>query len=227
MENYEARIDKVENQIIAKLRDRLAKAKNANEMFRVFQQFNALFFRPRIRGAIQEYQAQLIARVKEDIKDLQEKFKVPYSHSEASRMSRIRDLPPLAGAIIWARQIEMQLATYMSRVETVLGRGWEQHVEGQRLKQDSDSFKRKLNTQMIFDNWVKETESRNYEVIGRIFYILKKQGVLSLHVNFDEQVITLFKEVRNLQALGFRVPFNVQLVSSRAQQVRVFECVSE
>lgn len=225
MENYEARIDKVENQIIAKLRDRLAKAKNANEMFRVFQQFNALFFRPRIRGAIQEYQAQLIARVKEDIKDLQEKFKVPYSHSEASRMSRIRDLPPLAGAIIWARQIEMQLATYMSRVETVLGRGWEQHVEGQRLKQDSDSFKRKLNTQMIFDNWVKETESRNYEVIGRIFYILKKQGVLSLHVNFDEQVITLFKEVRNLQALGFRVPFNVQLVSSRAQQVRVDECV--
>ena len=52
---YELKIDKVESQITASLRDKLASAVNSNEMFKVFSIFNALFTRPRIRGAIQEY----------------------------------------------------------------------------------------------------------------------------------------------------------------------------
>lgn len=46
---YNERVSRVENQIIARLRDRLATAKNANEMFRVFSKFNALFVRPKAR----------------------------------------------------------------------------------------------------------------------------------------------------------------------------------
>ena len=41
----------------------------------------------------------------------------------------------------------------MRRVEDVLGKGWENHVEGQRLKADGDSFRLKLNTQELFDDW--------------------------------------------------------------------------
>jgi hypothetical protein len=44
-------------------------------------------------------------------------------------MSQMHDLPPIAGAIIWARQIERQLLTYMKRVEDVLGKGWELYAE--------------------------------------------------------------------------------------------------
>ncbi len=51
-------------------------------MFRVFSKFNALFFRPRIKGAIQEYQTQLIERVKEDIRALHDMFKTQYPNSE-------------------------------------------------------------------------------------------------------------------------------------------------
>ena len=98
VKRYDAKVDRVESQITAKLRDKLATAKNASEMFRVFSKFNALFFRPRIRGAIQEYQTQLIERVKDDIKALHDKFKTQYSNSEASYMSQLRDLPPVSGA---------------------------------------------------------------------------------------------------------------------------------
>lgn len=45
-------------------------------MFRIFSRFNALFVRPHIRGAIREYQTQLINKVKEDIEALHDKFKV-------------------------------------------------------------------------------------------------------------------------------------------------------
>jgi dynein heavy chain 1 len=58
-------------------------------------------------------------------------------HSEASYVSGLRDMPPVAGAILWARQIERQLNASMTRVENVLGEGWELDVDGQRLKQVS------------------------------------------------------------------------------------------
>lgn len=38
-------------------------------------------------------------------------------------MSELRDLPPISARIIWYRQIERQLDTYMRRVEAVLGKG--------------------------------------------------------------------------------------------------------
>ena len=73
---YDERIERVEARITSKLRDQLGTAKNANEMFRIFSRFNALFVRPHIRGAIREYQNQLIQRVKDDIEQLHNKFKV-------------------------------------------------------------------------------------------------------------------------------------------------------
>lgn len=45
---YNERVSRVENQIISSLRDRLGTCKNANEMFRVFSKFNALFVRPKV-----------------------------------------------------------------------------------------------------------------------------------------------------------------------------------
>jgi dynein heavy chain 1, cytosolic len=40
-------------------------------------------------------------------------------------MSQMRDVAPIAGVIIWARQIENQLLTYMKHFEDVRGNGWE------------------------------------------------------------------------------------------------------
>ena len=53
-------------------------------------------------------------------------------------------------------QIDRQLQTYLQRVEAVLGKGWEVHVEGQKLKQDGEAFRQKLNTQQLFEDWKKK-----------------------------------------------------------------------
>jgi dynein heavy chain 1, cytosolic len=147
--SYNDRIAQVENAIIARLRERLAKATTANEMFRVFSKYNALFVRPKIRGAIQEYQTQLIENVKTDIASLHDRFKLQYGNSEAHAMAQLRDLPPISGAIIWAKQIERQLNTYMRRVEDVLGKGWELYAEGQKLQNESLIFRKKLDTRAV------------------------------------------------------------------------------
>ncbi|KAH8825148.1 dynein heavy chain, N-terminal region 1-domain-containing protein [Flagelloscypha sp. PMI_526] len=226
---YNERVSRVENQIIARLRDRLGTARNANEMFRVFSRFNALFVRPKIRGAIQEYQTQLIDSVKEDIKHLHDKFKTQYRSSEAYHMAQMRDLPPIAGAIIWAKQIERQLVLYMKRVEDVLGKGWELYAEGQRLQAESTAFRRKLDTRPVFDAWLHDIGRRNLAIDGRLFEITRVRAAVSssapqvttfnLAVNFDPQIITLFKEVRNMLWLNFSVPHSISNQAKDAKRV--------
>ncbi|CAE7372889.1 Dync1h1 [Symbiodinium pilosum] len=217
---YDERIDHAESEITARLRDKLGAAKTATEMFRVFSRFNALFVRPRIRRAIQEYQSSLIQQVKDDVHRLQEKFKETYEGTQACKLTSIRGLPPTAGLIIWARQLERRLALYMSRVEDVLGKGWENHVDGKNLKQEGDAFAKKMKTSHIFEEWLADTkDSKKFDVSMRIFDIQQGYQTYLLLVNFDEQIITLFKEVRNLQALGdYRVPYAIKVNSDEAKQ---------
>lgn len=71
MERYRDQISRIETQLAARLRDQLGGAKNADDMFAIFQRYNALFVRKHIRSAIREYQAKLMDRVREDIVFLQ------------------------------------------------------------------------------------------------------------------------------------------------------------
>ena len=219
---YNERTSRVENSIIARLRDRLATARGATEMFRVFSKFNALFVRPKIRGAIREYQSQLMDHVKHDISELHERFKQQYGHSEAHVMAQLRDLPPIAGAIIWARQIERQLDGYMKKVENVLGEEWALQTEGQKLEAESTMFRKKLDTRPIFESWLQDTQRRRISIGGRLFNILQNRAMgntLELAINFDPQVIVLFKEVRNLLWLNYQIPHAVSSISRDAKGV--------
>lgn len=143
-------------------------------------------------------------------------------------MSQLRDLPPVASAILWAKQIEKQLAADMKRVEDVLGKGWEMYAEGERLKTESESFRRKLDTTPIFEAWVQDVTRREQRVTGRLLEIVRQRNVpmlqngqpaLELAVNFDPQSITLFKEVRNLLWLNYSVPHTVVNYAKEAKRI--------
>lgn len=143
-------------------------------------------------------------------------------------MSSLRDLPPVASAIIWAKQIESQLNTDMKRVEDVLGKGWEMYSEGEKLKTESESFRTKLNPQPIFDAWVQDVTKREHRASGRLLEIVRQrntttsvdgQSGLELAVNFDHQTITLFKEVRNLLWLNYNVPHAVINMAKEAKRI--------
>lgn len=159
-------------------------------------------------------------------------------------MAQLRDVSPIAGAIIWAKQIEKQLNTYMRRVEDVLGKGWELYAEGAKLASESAAFRRKLDTRPIYEAWLHEINRRDMQISGRLFEIHRSRGavhadgtalvngingdvngaddsggVFTLGINFDPQIITLFKEVRNLLWLGFSVPHAIGNVAKDAKRV--------
>lgn len=142
-------------------------------------------------------------------------------------MSQMRDLPSVSSAIIWARQIERQLLTYMKRVEDVLGKGWESYAEGHKLQVESASFRAKLDTKPLYEAWIAEITRRgNLTINGRLFDVMRSratannaQGQLQLVVQFDPQVIALFKEVRALIWLGFPVPLTISHRAKDAKRV--------
>jgi hypothetical protein len=135
-------------------------------------------------------------------------------------MAQMRDLPPIAGAIIWARQIERQLLTYMKRVEDVLGKGWELYAEGQKLQSESGAFRKKLDIRPVYEAWLHDINRRDMGVNGRLFEIVRlRGGGFQLAVNFDPQIITLFKEVRNLLWLNFQVPHAITNMAKDAKRV--------
>lgn len=135
-------------------------------------------------------------------------------------MSQMRDLPPISGAIIWAKQIDRQLQTYMKRVEDVLGKGWELYAEGQKLQSESQAFRKKLDTRPVFEAWLHDINRRDMGVNGRLFEIVRlRGGGFQLAVNFDPQIITLFKEVRNLLWQNFQVPHAITNMAKDAKRV--------
>jgi dynein heavy chain 1 len=222
----------------ANLRNSLGAAKEAKEMFSIFSVFSALLVRPKIRSAIQEYQNKLLIQVKDDVKALQEKFKRKYAASEASRLTVGRDIPPLSGSIIWARQIERQLHTYMRRIQDVLGEGWEDHPEGQKLKTEGDAFRDKLDAGPRFKRWQEEAMVVNREAMSlfhaetfltNVFRITTtRRSELILQVNFDMGLSELCKEVRSLAMLGFKMIPSIETFALTLQRIYPLAmCMSE
>jgi dynein heavy chain 1, cytosolic len=73
VETYNQWIDRVEVQITTQLRELLNQAgENANQLYKIFQKFNALLSRPRIKSAIQDYQTNILQAIKFDIKILKD-----------------------------------------------------------------------------------------------------------------------------------------------------------
>jgi len=207
-ERYGERIERVESRVTTKLRDELGTTHGANEMFRVFGKYKGLFTRPKVRSAVLEYQSQLLQNVKSDIAKLQKTHEVAYEETLNARMSVVRDLPPVSGQIIWARQLDRQLQSYVQRVEDVLGRAWESHMEGKTLRKEVDEFRKRLDTATLFKQWTEEVKLQ-MGLNGNVFLLQRNDGKVAISINFPSNIITLSKEVRNLKWLNCRVPLAI------------------
>lgn len=210
---YNRRIQEIENRIVENMRESLDKSKNSNEMFQVFENFRHLLERPRIRGATQEYQAQLLAIVKDEIAQLQENFN---KKTDEKSLASLHDYPSVAFTLLWAKQVENKLLFLTDRLELVLGEDWSLYAEGQKISAEITVFKKKLDTKSIFEEWLNFASECKIE--GNILKLVKDKEV-KLDVNFDERLMQLFKEVRSLSWQGFQVPHGVILSSRQARKV--------
>ena len=218
---YTFRVDQVELQIRRKL-GALLDAANTEEKFRILSRYRELFARRGIHDALaQGNQRELMKRVEQDIKALLAK---QYNGSDDARMSRVRDLPPLSGYVVWARQIERRLDQQLHRVESVLGKKWqewEQRSSGTNLKKLANAVRKKIDPKAKFNEWHKKQEKKKgFDSTRRIFDVTTdtKSDELNLVVDFDPEEMTLFKEFRNLEWLGLKPRMSLKFRSLEAKE---------
>lgn len=197
---------------------------DAEDMFAVFAQFNPLITRPRVHTAVKEFQIQLISTVGSAIEKLQNKFTHKYEASNASQLSRVRGIPPVAGKILWAKQIERQVNALMKRMGDVLGPNWGQHLEGRQLRRSGDELLSKLDAKAFFRAWVTEWErdmslkaTASNARLSSYPIVIVREGMNNSFipkVNFDEKYELLFREIRFLKWLGFErdIPKMVRII---------------
>jgi len=225
IEAYDRRIDAIEERLARLLRDKLTAAQDAEEMFRVFARFHALLARTRVRSAVKDFQIQLISTVGLAIQKLQSKFTHKYEASSANQVAHFRGIPPVAGKIMWAKQMERQVQTLMKRMGDVLGENWGHQLEGRALRKTGDELLSKLDPKRFLRDWVKEWEKellthsssrvKTYPIIISRDSVTEK---LVATVNFDERSEQLFREVRYLMWLGYEkdVPATISILSDEA-----------
>lgn len=226
---YGEKIDQVETEITAYLREQLGAAKSSKEMFEIFNRFNPLFVRGRIGGAIKEYQTQLLQSVSSDIEALKVKFKQGYQNSTARYMSASRDIGPTSGQMIWCRQIQVQLDKKIAQIEAVLGKDWTKHTEGKKLAEEGVEFKRKLDTTPLVEQWMARVSNKNIGFNGSIFRIdatrapnqapddpIARQNTLK--VNYHPEAIRLKKECDSLK-MNHRLPLPILNKTYQANQL--------
>ena len=98
---------------------------------------------------------------------LQAKFTQRYERSRAHAAAALRDVPPVAGKILWARQIERRLEVLMRRMRDVLGKGEEQQPEGRELKGTCDQLLGNLDTKELFHQWILQWKKEIAERKGK------------------------------------------------------------
>lgn len=81
------------------LKQKLAKAVTANEMFQVFNDYNKLLMRPKIKGTVAQYQSQLLNQVHKDIEVLKKKLLNQEKMDKTLIMTR--DIPEISEKIVW------------------------------------------------------------------------------------------------------------------------------
>jgi dynein heavy chain 1 len=136
------------------------------------------------------------------------------------------DVPRVAGKILWARQLNETLVTYLKRVKNVLGDDWDMYTQGQKIKQECVVFQQKLDVGPTFKNWMNGIMGANLSVSGPVFQVVKDQRdrekAYHLKVYFNPKLVELFKEVRLLISLGFQIPHSVMSVGRDASRIQPF-----
>lgn len=225
LEEYDRQMDALEEKLAKLLRDKLTACQDAEDMFRVFHRFNPLLTRTRVRAAVKEFQMQLIETVTKAVQQLQSKFTQKYEASPAAKISRLRGIPPVAGKILWAKQMERQVQTLMNRMGDVLGANWGQQLEGRQLRRSGDELLSKLDARAFFRGWVTEWEkeltssaSARLQSYPIVVEPEGREGKLVPRVNFEEKNELLFREIRHLKWLGFEreIPRTLTIMSEEA-----------
>eukprot|EP00755_Sulcionema_specki_P016551 Sspe_Gene.10436::Locus_3490_Transcript_1_1_Confidence_1.000_Length_5354::g.10436::m.10436/K10414/DYNC2H, DNCH2; dynein heavy chain 2, cytosolic len=227
---YEQRIAPIEQRSAEKLRAELsAVASNPQAMLQAFLRFQELIKRPLISAALGQERDTFLAKLSERINQLRTEFEVrskraegPEANSEDRRQQAGRHMPGVLNNIVWVRQLRNKVEGIMTTSKALLsdlGRFQSCYDQCTALLDELKEFESDT-----FDTWCLDIQGRIGHTTKDAPLTLKMQGSMmeiaqrdgKLVVNYNERLVELIREVRQLMSLGYAIPVKVQKVAQDA-----------
>ena len=126
--------------------------------------------------------------------------------------------------MIWGKQILRKLKRYKDQIKAVLGENWDEQEQGRELKNFCNRFESKLEnhlkncTQKLQEMKHMKNIHEDQHSNKNIFTLQKHPGsdTYKLSVQFDDNIVTLFKEIRNFKWMQVKTPTILKFKAEQA-----------
>ena len=195
-----------------------------HQVLHEFSRFKELIRRPKIAAELVSERDKVIGLLLSYLKRIREDFEGSMHGVKSS--SNLpdkggRNLPAIVTSLVWTTQIISKVDQTVSTAVALLGdlaRVEQLRTTSAELLHDLQDWKNSS-----FNDWCTETSDLlgsgsevALETTGRLMDIEKKDGKVTVH--YSERLVTLLREVRQLGALGFKIPEKIDAVANEAKR---------
>ncbi|XP_071951365.1 cytoplasmic dynein 2 heavy chain 1-like isoform X2 [Antedon mediterranea] len=217
---YERAMAPAEQRIAGKLRGQFQKlSKNSHQLLREFQRYKELVKRDSVKKELVSERETLLQQLQQYIKIIKEDFNTRVNEGKPKLG---KNLPEVTNNIVWVRQLEAKVEETSHTAEALLN-----DLSGfSRFRKDSLDLLEELQSwrQDQFDTWSQDTQAAiedtrkplGLQTTGRLMDFDTRDD--KLVVNYGDKLVTLLREVRQLQGLGFAIPAKIQHTANIAQK---------
>lgn len=175
--------------------------------FKLLESFEGLLTRPIIQDELEKKHITLLDSYKQDLKAVQQifiEFK-PLVDSLAEKSPIPKNMPPITGAINWARGLMDRIKEPMEKLsslsQAVLER--EEFKDVQKLYANLMKALTEYQTQRI-DEWAADVEASAKEKLKKPLLTRDDEGLVK--VNFDPALVRLLREVKHFHLMNLPIP---------------------
>jgi len=207
--SHERRFKRVEKTIATRIREESEDATPAR-VLQVFALQKTVLNRPGVRSLLAAERETALGSLSSQLKGIQSAF-----DSNEPIEGKLNASPTLS-SILWAKKLQTSLESTLE----ILAMLFDDMPSSRKIEESARSLVSKIDAWKadVFREWSNavEDEQATLTVSGNIMEIDFK-GILV--VNFPEKLVTLIREVRQLQALGFQIPASIKSVAKTAERV--------
>jgi len=214
---YRCEVKELDRRLAAVLVQGFDDAATLSARFKLLESFEGLLERPIIKDELDKKQAVLMDSYVADLRHVQEFF---HAHKANPRIDQ--NMPPVAGALAWCRSLTTRVEEPLEKFKQyTTGPGGVEREEVKEIERVQRSILQQLHdyeAKKILD-WSKEIDQTSQDKLRQPLLRRDRDSRL-LHVNFDDALVRLLREVKYFLLLRIQVPAPALTIFEKAETYR-------
>jgi len=214
---YRCEVKELDRRLAAVLIAGFDDAATLSARFKLLDSFEGLLDRPIIKDELDKKQALLMDSYVADLRHVQEFF-----HANKSSPRIDQNMPPVAGALAWCRSLTDRIEEPLEKFrQYTAGPGGVEREEVKEIVRVQRSILQQLHEyeQRQILEWSKEIDQSSQEKLRQPLLRRDRESRL-LHVNFDDALVRLLREVKYFLLLKIDVPAPALTIFEKSEMYR-------